>query len=74
MTLYGKPKFKYGEIVRFLSNGEKLEGKIGKVDERGYGNIHDQVYYDIWVGKPGDESRAYYKHVAESIIERIKKR
>lgn len=74
MTLNGKPKFKYGEIVRFPDEGEKLEGKISKVDERRYGNVHDQVYYDIWVGKPGDESRAYYKHVAESIIERIKKR
>ncbi len=72
--MYGKPKFKYGEIVRFPLENTKVEGKIGKVDAYGYELMHDQPYYDIWVGKPGDETRTYYKHVAESIIERIKRK
>ena len=71
--MYGKPKFKYGEVVRFPFEDIKVEGKIGKVDAYGYELMHDQPYYDIWVSKRGDPDRTYVKHVPENQIERIKK-
>lgn len=74
MTLYGKPKFKYGEVVRFPLEDIKVEGKIGKVDACGYELMHDQPYYDIWVGKKDAPDRTYVKHVPENQIERIKKK
>ena len=72
--MYGKPKFKYGEIVRFPLEDTKVEGKIGKVDAYGYELMHDQPYYDIWIGKRGDPNRTYVKHVPENQIERIKRK
>ena len=74
MTLYGKPKFKYGEVVRFPLEDIKVEGKIGKVDAYGYEYAHDQPYYDIWVGKKDAPNRTYVKHVPENQIERIKRK
>lgn len=44
-----------------------------RTETGGYELMHDQPYYDIWVGKKGDPNRDYVKHVPENQIERIKK-
>ena len=54
-------------------NRKRKIKKIGKVDACGYELMHDQPYYDIWIGKRGDPNRTYVKHVPENQIERIKK-
>jgi hypothetical protein len=53
-----KPKFKKGEKVMFLFNGEEKIGLIETVDTF-FG--HAGVEYDIWV----DDEPCLYKHVGD---------
>lgn len=59
------PIYKYGDFVRFLCNGEILEGTIRIVDSYGTMEQNEEPSYDIEVG---GEENILYKHIPESQI------
>lgn len=68
--MIGKPKFEYGQKVRFVisdQNGNSIE-KIGTIEiiDR-YGTFFDtsDVSYDILV----EDENCLYKHITERIVE-----
>ena len=68
--MLGKPKFEYGQKVRFTitdQNGNSIE-KIGTIEiiDR-YGTFFDtsDVSYDILV----EDENCLYKHITERIVE-----
>ena len=68
--MIGKPKFEYGQKVRFTisdQNGNSIE-KIGTIEiiDR-YGTFFDSsdVSYDILV----EDENCLYKHITERIVE-----
>lgn len=67
--MIGKPKFKYGDIVEFNYNNEKIVGTIEIIDS--YGTFFDEsdVSYDImcgnYKGKP-----MFFKHVKERMVKK----
>ena len=64
----GKPKYKYGDIVRFYfdTGKEKIEhyGKIEIIDPYGTFGQSQEVSYDIM----GLDEKALSKHVVESNV------
>ncbi len=66
--MLGKPKYKYGDIVRFyFDNGkEKIEhyGKVEIIDAYGTWGQYKEVSYDIM----GMDEITLFKHVIESDV------
>ena len=68
--MIGKPKFKYGDVVEFKYNGEKIVGTIEIIDS--YGTFFDEsdVSYDIMCDNyKGD--RMFFKHVTERLVKKL---
>ena len=62
--ILGRPKYTYGDVVRFKWNdGEKL-GKVYIVDAYGTFEQNDEPSYDVRV----EEERCLYKHIPESEV------
>ena len=67
--MIGKPKFKYGDVVEFMYNNEKIIGTVEIIDK--YGTYFDKtnVSYDImcdnYKGKP-----MFFKHVREDGVKK----
>lgn len=65
--MLGKPKFKFGDVVKFALGNEVIVGKIQVVD--GYGTLfqNKEPSYDVY----REENNTLYKHVEESLIEKV---
>lgn len=67
--MIGKPRFKYGDVVEFMYNNEKIVGTVEIIDS--YGTYFDKsnVSYDImcdnYKGKP-----MFFKHVREDGVKK----
>lgn len=67
--MIGKPKFKYGDVVEFMYNNEKIVGTVEIIDS--YGTYFDKsdVSYDImcdnYKGQP-----MFFKHVREDGVKK----
>lgn len=67
--MIGKPKFKYGDVVEFMYNNEKIVGTVEIIDS--YGTYFDKsdVSYDImcdnYKGGP-----MFFKHVTERLVKK----
>lgn len=67
--MIGKPKFKYGDVVEFMYNNEKIVGTVEIIDK--YGTYFDKtnVSYDImcdnYKGQP-----MFFKHVREDGVKK----
>lgn len=67
--MIGKPKFKYGDIVEFKYNGEKIVGTIEIIDSYGTFFDNSDVSYDIMCDNyKGD--RMFFKHVKERLVKK----
>lgn len=66
--MLGRPKYKYGDVVKFYFNNgtEKIEhyGKIEIIDAYGTWGQSKEVSYDIM----GLDERGLFKHVVESDV------
>lgn len=62
--MLGKPKYNYGDRVKFNVNGEYKEGEIAIIDR--YGTFFDDsdVSYDIL----NEEENMLYKHCREDCV------
>ncbi|MDO4501395.1 MAG: hypothetical protein Q4B60_09040 [Erysipelotrichaceae bacterium] len=69
--MIGKPKYKYGDTVRFKIGESCLIGKVEIIDR--YGTFFDDsdVSYDIMVEKSPhfDNRPCLYKHISEKDVE-----
>lgn len=63
--MLSKPKYNYGDIVRFKNNGEIKFGKIEIIDSNGTYFQKEEPSYDIMV----NDEQCLYKHIRESFIE-----
>lgn len=64
--MLGKPKYIYGDKVKFLCEREEMIGIIYVVDAYGTFFQNEEPSYDIMVGV--EEKRCLYKHINESLI------
>ena len=82
--MLGKPKFNYGDSVKFEINSDRdypnekyiLYGVIRVIDEYGIFEDNSDVYYDITVTE-GDFPTSYpclFKHIKEDKIELVDKK
>lgn len=68
--MLGKPKFKEGEVVKFIAGAKVKEGEIFIVDKWGSFWDDTDVNYDIMVEK----DNMLYKHINEkSVISKVGK-
>lgn len=70
--MIGKPKFEYGQMVRFVisdQNGNSIEkiGTIVIIDRYGTFFNTSDVSYDILV----EDEKCLYKHITERTVEAI---
>ena len=64
--MLGKPKFKVGDVVKFIAGARVLEGEVEIVDAWGTFWDKTDVSYDILVEK----ENMLYKHIPERDIVR----
>jgi len=74
----GKPKFNYGDNVKFKLQNKEYVGKVYIIDEYGTWDNPSDVSYDILVKdafKEGDEhyhpngnNDCLFKHITESLV------
>ena len=62
--MLGKPKYKVGEVVKFIAGAKIVEGEIYVVDKWGSFWDYTDVNYDIMVEK----DNMLYKHINEKDI------
>ena len=67
--MIGKPKFKYGDIVEFKYNGEKIVGTIEIIDSYGTFFDNSDVSYDIMCDNYKGQSM-FFKHVTERLAKK----
>lgn len=60
----GKPKYKFGDHVKFKLKGETISGVVYIIDEFGTFDDDSDVSYDIL----HDEHNCLYKHIREDKI------
>lgn len=60
--MVGKPKFKHGDVVEFIIDGNKKQGVIAIIDRFGIFMDDSEVYYDIFI----EEENMLYKHIKET--------
>ena len=67
--MIGKPKFKYGDVVEFKYNGEKIVGTVEIIDS--YGTYFDKsdVSYDIMCDDYKGQ-QMFFKHVTERLVKK----
>lgn len=67
--MIGKPKFKYGDVVEFMYNNEKIVGTVEIIDSYGTHFDKSDVSYDImcdnYKGQP-----MFFKHVREDGVKK----
>ena len=63
--MLGKPKFNYGDVVRFKLGNEHKTGIVAIIDKYGTFEQNVDVSYDIL----NKEDNILYKHVMESLVE-----
>lgn len=64
--MLGKPKYKMGDKVEFMIDGQPMEGEIFIVDAYGTFGYPDDVSYDI-MGMLGPQE-CLFKHIPEDCI------
>lgn len=68
--MIGKPKFKYGDVVEFMYNNEKIVGTVEIIDSYGTHFDKSDVSYDImcdnYKGSP-----MFFKHVTERLVKKV---
>lgn len=62
--MLGNPKFKVGEVVKFIAGAQVKEGNIEIVDAWGTFYNNSDVSYDIMVEK----DNMLYKHITEKDV------
>lgn len=62
--MLGKPKFKVGDVVKFIAGARILEGEVEIVDAWGTFWDKTDVSYDILVEK----DNMLYKHISEKEV------
>ena len=65
--MLGKPKFNYGDIVKFICNSEEKIGKIDIIDAYGTFADSSDVSYDILVEK----DNCLYKNIREDGVTKL---
>lgn len=60
----GKPKYKFGDHVKFKLKGETISGVVYIIDEFGTFEDDSDVSYDIL----NDDHNCLYKHIREDKI------
>ena len=63
--MLGKPKFVFGDKVKFTINNEKKTGTIYIIDKYGTFEDDSDVSYDIL----NDDETCLYKHINEKYVE-----
>lgn len=63
----GKPKFKYGDKVKFKMDGENTIGEVYIIDAYGTFADDSDVSYDIFVSE-GKYANFLIKHVREGFV------
>lgn len=72
--MIGKPKYKYGDKVKFSLNEEILEGTVYIIDKYGTWEDSSDVSYDIlvetnkYITKENPKGECLYKHIKETLI------
>lgn len=64
--MLGKPKFNYGDVVKFKLGDDIKEGIVYIIDKYGTFEDDSDVSYDIFV----KSENCLYKHVTERIVEK----
>jgi len=65
--MLGKPKFNYGDTVKFKFDDETKVGTIEIIDAYGTFFYKEDVSYDIMV----KEENTLYKHIHEKFVEKV---
>lgn len=65
--MIGKPKFKRGDMVKFICDNKEKIGKIDIIDAYGTFLNPGDVSYDILVEK----ENCLYKHISEKGVEKF---
>ena len=65
--MLGKPKYHYGETVKFLSGDDLKTGEIEIIDPYGTFYQSDEPSYDVMI----KEENCLYKHIRESNIDKV---
>ena len=60
--MVGKPRFKQGDVVEFIIDGNKKQGVIAIIDRFGIFVDDSEVYYDIFL----KEENVLIKHMKEA--------
>ena len=70
--MLGKPKYKYGDKVKFVINGKEVIGVIEIIDSYGTFEQHDEVSYDILADEtnPITATPCLFKHIVETNVEK----
>lgn len=64
--MLGKPKFNYGDVVKFKLDNTIKEGIVYIIDKYGTFEDDSDVSYDIFV----KTENCLYKHVTERLVEK----
>lgn len=64
--MLGKPKFNYGDVVKFKLGDDIKEGIVYIIDKYGTFEDDSDVSYDILV----KSENCLYKHVTERLVEK----
>ena len=69
----GKPKYNYGDIVKFTIGEEEYTGKVYIIDAWGTFFDDSDVSYDIMVGDEENdpEHACLFKHIRENFVEKV---
>ena len=75
--MLGKPKYTYGDKVKFKIKRDNKEyeliGKVEIIDKYGTFGDNSDVSYDIMVDKcPWNNEPCLFKHFREDLVEKVK--
>ena len=60
--MVGRPRFKHGDVVEFIIDGNKKQGVITIIDRFGIFVDDSEVYYDIFI----EEDNVLCQHIKEA--------
>ncbi len=68
--MIGKPKFNFGDKVKFTLEGKTYHGSIYIIDEYGTFEDNSDVSYDVMINDWGDnhDQECLVKHLTEKLI------
>lgn len=68
--MIGKPKFKYGDKVKFVLEDKEYIGEVWIIDKFGTFEDNSDVSYDIMVENyDGNGNGCLFKHISEREVE-----